>query len=415
VKTGRLSRIVIAVAVVSSASFTLADDWPAWRGPTGQGICSEKGLLTSWSQKENVKWKVDLPAAGNSTPIIWKDRIFLTQATEGGKDRATYCLARSDGHSLWKRGVRFEAAEPTHEDNPYCSASPVTDGERVVVVHGSAGIFCYDLDGAELWRGELGALHHIWGNASSPVIHGDRVFVNCGPGARTFLLALDKRSGKELWKTEIPGGLEDGGGEKWTGSWSTPIVSSSGGREDLVIGYPHRLHGFDTKSGKEIWSCGGLGRLVYASPVIGDGVIVAFSGYMGPAMAARAGGVGDVTTTHQLWRRERAGQQIGSGVIDGASFYNVNEAGVAECIEAKTGKTLWQERVSGRTWSSVVLADGNLYILDESGSCSIFRASNRFELVAKNGLDEMTRASLAISNGELFVRTYKHLWCLARK
>ncbi|HZN57496.1 MAG TPA: PIG-L family deacetylase [Planctomycetota bacterium] len=390
-----------------------ADNWPAWRGPTGQGVCRETGLITRWSETENVRWKVSLPAPGNSTPIIWEGFVYLTQAEDEGKDRATLCLRKSDGSTVWKRGVRHEESEPTHGDNPYCSASPVTDGERVIVSYGSAGVSSYKLDGTEEWHTGVGPVRHIWGNASSPVIYGDLVLLNCGPGPKTRLLAFEKRTGKEVWSTEIPGGLEDGGGEKWTGSWSTPVVVAADGREDIVIGYPHKLLGFDPKTGKGVWTCEGLGRLVYASPVVADGVIVAFSGYGGPPLAARSGGKGDVTATHRLWRRDKAGQQIGSGVHLGGNFYNVNEAGVAECMEAKTGKTIWQERAGGRTWSSLVLADGKIYSLHESGECVVFDASNQFHVVARNSLNEMTRSSIAISGGDIFVRTYKRLWCLA--
>lgn len=405
---------LIACWAASNACI-FAENWPAWRGPTGQGICRETGLPAHWSATENVKWKAPLPASGNSTPILWGNRIFLTQAADGGKDRMTLCFDKVNGQILWKRSVRYEEAEPTHEDNPYCSSSPVTDGERVIVFHGSAGCFSYDLNGMELWHADLGKLHHIWGNASSPILRGDYVFLNCGPGARTFLTALDKRTGSAAWKVEIPGGLEDGGSEKWTGSWSTPLLVEAGGREDLVIGYPNRLHGYDPKTGKEVWSCSGLGRLVYSSPVSGEGEIVALSGFMGPPMAVRAGGQGDVTATHQVWRRDRAQQQIGSGVIDGGNLYVVNEAGVGECIELRTGKTLWKERVGGQTWSSLVLADGRLYILDQAGDCSTFRPSSRFEALSKSSLGETIRASLAVSDGELFIRTYKNLWCISAR
>ncbi len=411
------SSLLLATAVAAlpslSATNTLAADWPAWRGPTGQGICLETGLPTRWSDKENVKWKAPLPAPGNSTPVVWGHRIFLTQAADKGKDRMTFCLDRTDGSIVWKRIVRFEGPEPTHEDNPYCSASPVTDGERVIVFHGSAGVVSYDLNGIEAWRKDLGELRHIWGNASSPVLHGDRILLNCGPGPRTFLTAIDKQTGETVWKVDIPGGLEDGGGEKWTGSWATPIILRSGDRDEVVIGFPHRLHGYDARTGEVVWSSGGLGRLVYSSPVAGEGAIVALSGFMGPPIAVRAGGKGDVTATHQLWRRDRAPQEIGSGVIADGRLYLVDESGAGECIELLTGKTIWRERVGGHTWSSLVLAEGRIFSIDQAGECTVFRASPTFEVIAKNPVGERTRASIAVSDGEVFIRTYNHLWCIA--
>src|SRR5262249_1322125 len=162
-----------------------------WRGPGGQGLCPEKDLPVRFGPTERVKWKTSLPGPGNSTPVVWEKRVFLTQAVDQGRKRSLLCLDRADGKGLWERAVEYTEREPTHQDNHYCSASPATDGGRVVVWHGSAGLFAYDLEGKELWRRDLGKFHHIWGNASSPVLSGDLCFLNCGPGGRTFLLALN--------------------------------------------------------------------------------------------------------------------------------------------------------------------------------------------------------------------------------
>src|SRR5580698_10601580 len=194
-------RIPLTLFVFMAAAMSVrADNWPAWRGPHSNGMCDEKNLPTKWSDKENVVWKVALPDEGNSTPIIWKDRLFLTQATENGKKRSTICFNTKDGSKRWEKTVEYAEDEPTHKTNPHCSASPVTDGEIVVVSHGSAGVFCYDLDGKELWNRDLGKCIHIWGNASSPVIWQDRVFLNFGPGNPTFLIAMSKKDGKDIWK-----------------------------------------------------------------------------------------------------------------------------------------------------------------------------------------------------------------------
>src|SRR5437867_6596894 len=191
-------------------STSLGDNWPAWRGPTGLGICSESGLPVHWSTSENVKWKASLPEGGNSTPIVWGERIFLTQATSKGKNRMTFCFDRANGKLLWQKGLEYPEEEPTHEDNPYCSASPVTDGKHVFVSYGSAGVVSYDLEGNEAWRRDLGKFHHIWGNASSPVLYADFCILNCGPGERSSLLALEKSTGKTAWKLDVPGGQEGG-------------------------------------------------------------------------------------------------------------------------------------------------------------------------------------------------------------
>jgi len=391
-------------------------DWPAWRGPGGQGICDESALPTRFDATTNVRWKLALPDRGNSTPIVVGTRVFLTQATEGGKQRALWCVDRKKGELRWTRSVEFAGDEPTHETNPYCSASPASDGERVVVSHGSAGVFCYDLGGKELWRRELGGLRHIWGNAASPVIWKDLVFINHGPGPNTRLYALRKTDGETVWRVEIPGGDEgQGGSSTWTGSWSTPLVVEEAARATLLIGYPDRLLALDAKSGKEIWSCAGLGRLVYTSPITGAGIVVAMSGFMGPALAVRLGGEGDVTATHRIWRHEREQQHVGSGVVVGGSVFVHNDSGALECRDLESGELRWRERLGSRSWSSLVAAGDRLWALDDQGTCFVLRASTTFEKLAENQLGEPTRASIAASDGELFIRTYKHLWSVSER
>ena len=388
-----------------------ADNWPAWRGPTGQGISEETELPLEWSASKNVRWKLPLPAPGNSTPIACGKRIFLTQATNSGAGRWTWCVNRDDGKIAWKKKVAYAGSEPTHATNPYCSASPVTDGERVIVSHGSAGLFCYDLSGKELWRRDLGEFRHIWGNANSPVIYGDSCIINCGPGVRTHLLCLDKKTGKETWKIPIPGGHEGTGGkESWTGSWSTPLVLG----KKLLVSYPGRLIAFEATSGKELWSCSGLGKLVYTSPLAREGIAVSMSGFMGPPLAVRLGGKGEVTESRRLWRQERSQQRIGSGVIHQGHIYIHNDPGVLECIKLKTGETVWKNRLAGKSWSSVVLSGDRLYTADDGGSCFVVQASPSFKVLARNELGARIRASIAVSDGALFIRSYKHLWCISK-
>lgn len=275
-----LASLFLALAVPG-----LADNWPAWRGLDGQGHSAEKGLPVKWSATESVRWKVTLPDAGNSTPIIWGDRIFLTQATGNGAHRLVMCFARADGKLLWQHDTPFKGQEATHRTNPYCSASPVTDGERVIASLGSAGMVCLDMAGKELWRVDLGKLEHIWGNATSPILHGDLAILWCGPGERQFLLAVNKKTGKEVWRHDEPGGNSGrGDAKKWAGSWSTPIIVPVGKAEHLIVPVPGALKGFDPATGKELWSCSGLGKLSYASPVHAGGIVVAMAGYHGPAL-----------------------------------------------------------------------------------------------------------------------------------
>jgi len=414
-----MCRFLSASLVLCVASLgALAGNWPAWRGPTGDGRCSETSLPLHWSTTENVRWKVPLPGEGNSTPVIWGDRVFLTQAVEQGQRRLVMCLARDNGRLLWQKETVYTDKESTHSTNPYCSASPVTDGRYVIASLGSAGLVCYDLAGTEQWRKDVGKMEHIWGNASSPILYGDLAILWCGPGVRQVLLAVNKATGATVWEHHEPGGNAGQDSKNWVGSWSTPLIIRAGDHDELVLGVPEKLKGFDPKTGKELWSCAGLGKLVYTSPVYANGVVVALSGYHGPGLAARPGGQGDVTATHRLWHHPaRNPQRIGSPVIVGDHVYLLNENGIGQCFELKTGKEVWQldKRLGGTTWSSLVAAAGRLYATTQAGETLVLAASPRFELLARNRIGERVLASPAVADGQLFLRSYQHLWCIGPK
>lgn len=418
------SRFLIGLTLLVPALVVSAGNWPAWRGPQGTGVSSEKNLPLRWGTNENVRWRAPLPERGNSTPIVWGDRVFITQAISQENRRALICFDRATGKQLWQQGPVHSEKELTHDTNPLCAPSPVTDGERVIAWFGSAGVFCYDFAGRELWRRELGEQRHIWGNGASPMLHGNLCVLNFGPGERSFLVAIDKRTGKDVWRVTEPGG--DSGEKKpeqdkalWIGSWTTPIVITVGGREELIQSWPNRVTAFAPKTGDELWSCTGLNPLVYTSPLFdtSKGIVVAMGGFNGKSLAVKAGGSGDVTATHRLWHHPKTKQRIGSGVIHDGHIYIHNDPGVAECFELETGKLVWEERLRGPaaksdSWSSLVLADGKLYSINQGGDAFVFRASPKFEVLATNSLHETTMSSLVPADGEFFVRTYKHLWCI---
>jgi outer membrane protein assembly factor BamB len=422
----RASVVVLWLTLPASAG-----NWPAWRGPDGQGHSPEKDVPLRWSDKENVRWKVPLPDEGNSTPIVWGDRVFITQATEktvwpppqqGGpataNSRCLMCFNRADGKLLWQSKVNYPEKESTHPTNPFCSASPVTDGERVVVSFGSAGMYCYDLAGKELWHKDVGKLEHIWGNASSPILYGNLAILWCGPGERQFLLAVDRTSGQTVWEHQEPGGNTGADSKDWRGSWTTPLITRVGNHDELILGVPEKVKAFDPKTGKELWSCSGLGKLMYTSVVCSpDGIVVAMAGFGGPALAVRAGGQGDVTTTHRLWHHtQKHPQRIGSPVIVGDHVYLLNENGVPQCLELNTGKDVWsKERVGSSSWGSMVAAAGRLYVTNRAGETFVLVAGPKYELLAHCPLGEPVLASVAIADGDLFIRSYKHLWCIGEK
>ena len=408
------------VLILMFASALVAEDWPAWRGSGGMGISAEKGLPTEWDREKNVTWKVALPGPGNSTPIVVGERIFITQAQEKGAVRSVICFDRADGKERWKQSIAFEGKEPTHDGNPYCSSSPVCDGEVVVAWHGSAGLFAYDMSGKELWRRDLGKFDQIWGNASSPVIHGDQVILSAGPGLRHLLVSVHRKTGELQWSHEQTDAQSKEVGQ-FKGSWSTPVIHRIGDKDQIILSLPRKLCGLDPATGKLIWWCEGLSDLAYASPIVGNGVIVAMSGYQGPAIGMKmptATDIGDLTATHRLWRHEKTTQRVGSGVIVGEHVYIMNENGIVNCIDTKTGEQLWGrgERVgTGATWSAMVYADDKLWVCNMKGETVVLAAKPKLEVIAVNPLRDMIRASLAISDGQLFIRTYGHLYCIGSR
>lgn len=397
-----------------------AGDWPAWRGPAHDGVTPETDLPLRWSATENVKWKAPLPDRGNSTPVVWGEKLFLTQATEKDHRRALLCFDKRTGKLLWQSGITCTDAEPTHATNPYCSASPATDGERVIVSYGSA-VFCYDLAGRELWRrDDLGVQRQIWGNGASPVIAGERVFFNFGPGEKTVLWCFDKKTGRTLWSHAEPGGnLGEAGGKAWLGSWNDPLLRRVGAREELFMHWPGRVCAYDPATGRELWNCDGLTALAYNSPLFADGLVVAMGGFNGAALAVRAGGAGDVTATHRVWHLPKVTQRIGTGVLHEGHHYILTDGGMAECRDLKTGSLVYSERLKGpgttaQNWSSLVRSGDRLYAVNQGGDAFVWRAAPTFELLATNSIGEKVIGSLAVSDGMIFIRGYRNLWCVGK-
>ena len=396
-----------------------ADDWPAFRGPAGNGVAQEDKAPLHWGPRKNVRWKASLPGPGNSSPIVSRERAFITCAEAGGQKRNLYCFNRRNGEKLWVRTVEFPIVEPTHRSNPYCASTPVADGSNVVVWHGSAGVFCYNFDGKELWKKNLGEVRHDWGYASSPILHGGKVILNFGPGVRTFLAALDLKTGDLLWKRDEPGGL-DATDKRMVGSWSTPIVVPVHGKDQILCSMPSRVIACDPETGSVLWTCAGLATekvdVVYASPLVAGGIGVAFTGWInGPTIGFKLGGSGDATAANRLWL-EKQPQRIGSGVVVDGRLFIVNAGpGTAQCIECQTGKVRWTERLEGgESWGSVVLAAGRLYVTSRRGVTTVFRPDpEKLDVLAMNDLGESSHATPAISDGQIFLRTNAHLYCIA--
>jgi outer membrane protein assembly factor BamB len=405
-----MSRLSLLVLVVVSLP-ARADNWPAWRGPTGQGHSAEKDLPLTWSATTNVRWKTPLADPGNSTPAVWGDRVFVTQANKEGTTRSLICFARADGKKLWQADVSYPDKETKWAPPSwYANASPATDGERVVVCFGSAGVYCHDFAGKELWkRTDLGKWEHQFGNGASPVLYGDLAIQWCGPNEKTgrnFLLAMDKKTGTTVWEHD----------EK-EGSWATPVIARVGDADQMLLGVGPHLKGFDPKTGKVLWFCAGLQSYVYPSALYANGIAVGMSGYGKSSLAVKLGGTGDITKD-RLWLHPKpANQRVGSGAIVGDHLYMVDENLIPHCYEVTTGKDEWAgaERLKGRvSWGSIVHADGRLYLLTRTGETVVLAAKPKFEVLAVNPLEraDETNSSIAVSDGEIFIRTFKHLYCI---
>ena len=416
-------RRLVATIIVLTITSANADDWPMFRGPDGRGVCLEKDVPVRWGKNQNIKWSVKLDEPGNGSPIVVDGRIYFASASRDGRERRLHCLDRQDGSTIWVRSVEFGEVEKTHETNPYGAVTPACDGERIVVWHGSAGMFCYDTSGELLWSRDLGRFHHVWGYASSPVLHEGKVIQLCGPGERQFLTALSLESGETLWEVQEPGGSASEKG-MYIGSWASPQIIEVDGQDQVLCGLPTRVIAGDPDSGDILWSVDGIagerGHLMYTTPLVNATHGVALGGFGGPAIGFVLGGMGNTTEKNQLWRelgKPKNPQRIGSGIILEDVFYiaNADNQGSIECRDVKTGRQRWQVRRTndGPHWASLLLAEGRLYATGQKGVTRVFAANpDKYEEVSVNDLGEQTHASPAISNGEVFIRTWEALHCI---
>ena len=417
--------ILLSLNLLSHAH---AESWPAWRGDlAGSGTTAQKNLPTQWDKKSNIKWRVELPNRGNSTPVTWENKIFVTQVVEADDFRSLMCFDLKTGEKLWQNGVTYSKKESTHRTNPYCSASPVTDGERVIATFGSAGVFCYDLNGKQLWKQDLGPQEHTWGNASSPLIYNDLCVLYHGPGPHARMVAMKKDSGDIVWDWKEPAwdctGRTDGfkgkDNDGIIGSFSTPILVNTGKRDELIMTFPLEIRSFAPTSGEILWTSKGLNPLVYTSPIYSDGIVVAMGGYYGNSMGIKVGSdeKGDITESSRLWHEVRSKGGIGTGVAHKGHIYFLTSGGIGSCIDMKTGKEMWEERLSGGTrgsasWSSFLLSGDRIYSVHQSGQVVVFKASPEFQRLAVNEVGEQTNSSLVPANGKLLLRTHEALWCI---
>jgi outer membrane protein assembly factor BamB len=382
--------------------------WTRWRGPSGQGIVESTGYPDRWSGFDRALWKTEVPGKGNSSPTIWRDRIFLTTAEDGPK-RQIVCYDRGTGKLLWRATAPDAAAEKLYWKNTYASSTPITDGERVYAYFGNAGVLAVDLNGKFAWHCPLGVITLYHGPGGSPLLYKNRLILYQDQRQDSFIVAIDTATGKIVWKTAR---------EERVG-WGTPIAIDTGSRHEIIVSSQDRVTAYDPGTGKLLWWARGNTFETTPTPVVGDNLLFCASGRAGPTLAIRPGGSGDVTDTHIAWQTPRGSPFIPSPLYHSGRLYTVNDmAAIATCFEAATGKVLWQGRLGQAKnegfSASPVWVEGRVYFTNDDGEVFVLAAGDKFELLHVNDFGERVLASPALVEGKWYWRTEKHLVAIGK-
>lgn len=408
-----LPAVILVAVVLGLVSSPLAaeENWARWRGPHGDGHAHEEGLPVEWSA-DDVAWKAPLEGWGQSSPIIWGDRIFLTTALDKGAKRVVLCFDRTNGEKLWEQVAWTGEPEPTHNMNGWASASCTTDGEHVWAFFGhGGGLFCYTVAGELVWNAgndRLGGFEGPWGTAACPVLVGDLVIQNCDSDSSAFLAAFDKTTGKEVWRVERPE----------TRGWSTPILREIDGRTELILNGHYGVVSYDPETGREYWNCKDVrGRGTPTVTPLGNGNLVALSGRGGGDLyAVEPGGNGEKP---RVWtQRRQGGRDLSSPVVIGEHLLLVNMQGILQEYTAG-GDEVYKARLDGAYTATPIAYDGKAFFLNEAGATVVVTPGSELDVVATNdigaGKGELFRASITPSEGQVFLRSDKFLYCVGKR
>jgi outer membrane protein assembly factor BamB len=429
-------RLLIFLSLCLLLTPTLADaeqksNWPHWRGPNGNGLVDQGDPPVEWDETRNIRWKVKIPGTGYATPLVWGERIFVQTAIQtekavegadaGGRSAPPYffqysvlALDRRNGEVLWERMVReAHPHEGMHPTASFASTSGATDGERLYAYFGSQGLYCFDLDGNLKWEKDLGKarIARSFGEGSSPTIYGNALLINWDHEGDSFIVALDKLTGEELWHNER---------DERT-SWSTPLVVEHKGKHQVIVSASKRTRGYDLASGKLIWECAGLGANVVPMPLHANGVVYVTSGHRDPAMQAILldKAKGDITGSDAvLWSIHQDTPYVSSPILYGGRLYFMkNRYSTLSCYDAETGEALYgPQRLEGMkdVYASLVGVKDRVYISGLGGTTLVIKNGPEYEVLASNKLDEPIGASPVMVDDELYLRGNEHLYCIAK-
>jgi outer membrane protein assembly factor BamB len=392
--------------------------WSRWRGPSGQGTVAGTNYVDTWSSttsdapsagaSRNVKWKVSVPGRGHSSPIVWRNHLFLTTATDGGTKMSLLAFDRANGRQLWQTAVPSSGIEHIYWKNSHASATPATDGERIYASFGTHGLAAFDFDGTLLWHQKPGDLANYHGSAGSPVLYKDRVFLyqdHSGTNTtESFVAAFNARTGAVMWKQERAASV----------GWGTPVVIDAGDHDELIVNGQQMVHAYDPDTGAGLWSVRGTTREVIPTPVVGHGLVFCSSGRAGPTLAIKPGGKGDVTSTHVAWSSPRGSPFVPSAIIHGDLLYMINDMqSILTVLDAKTGAAVYQDRLGeptreGFSASPVAVGD-KLFFTNDRGQTFVVQAGPTFKLLHVNELNAQVLASPALVDGTWYWRTDKEL------
>lgn len=401
-----LSFLVLGFVLPANAA-----DWPVWRGPKGDGIVSDPAVPTKWSATDNVVWKVAVPGTGHSSPVVSNGHVFLTSFDPESKDRLLIGFDRKDGKLLWQKSVLTAPPEKMHKNNTPASSTPASDGTHVwaTFLDGEkVAVACYDFTGKRVWRKSFAGFTSQHGFCGTPVLFGDLVIVNGDSDGDAFLAALDKKSGETKWKVERPNRVR---------SFSVPLFIEAKGKPQMVLAGSKSVAGFDPATGKQLWVADSTTDKFVATVAFTEGLIFATGTSPNSTLVALdPTGTGNITKTHTKWADTKTASYVPSPLAFGKHLFVLSDSGVATLLEAKTGKKIWSERLGSRLHhASPLLINGLIYCLADDGRTFVIKPGNELDVAETNGLGEECHATPAVSNGQLFVRSVGHLWCIGSK